>query len=68
MAVHASGQGMQPPSGNVHVVRALRSIKVLELTTESRGVMGLNAGFGALTEERLDATMSEALDHVCSVA
>lgn len=59
---------MEPPTGNVHVLRAPSGVKPLELTPKSGGMISLNAGLGSLEEEAFDTFMVEARDHGQSVS
>jgi hypothetical protein len=61
-------EGMQIPTGNVHIRRRFRAIQKRELRPKPGGTCRLNAGFTAGSEEALDALVSERLDHGRSVA
>ena len=61
-------EGMQIPTGNVHIRRRFCAIQKSELPREPGGMCRLNAGFTARSEEALVALVSERLDHGRSVA
>ena len=61
-------EGMQIPTGNVHIRRRSCATQKSELPTEPGGMCRLNAGFTAGSEEALDAFVPERLDHGRSVA
>ena len=56
-------EGMQIPTGNVHIRRRFCAIQKSELPRQPGGMCRLNAGFTACSEEALDALVSERLDH-----
>ena len=61
-------EGMQIPTGNVHIRRRFCATQKGELPSEPGGMSRLNAGLAAGSGEALDALVSERLDHRRTVA
>jgi hypothetical protein len=68
MTPKITGQFVQIPSWQIHVCRRLRKIEHLEEVRKPHGMNGENSSFASCPEKSLDTSMTEALDHLVSVA
>ena len=64
VAPKLSRQGMQLPSGSVHVARPLGIVEGKQLQAQLGGVLRLNPRLRPGSEKLLYAPMSEALNHI----
>jgi hypothetical protein len=67
MAFQFAMQGMQLPSGRVHISCRPGIVQREQLFAKPFGMAGLDFGFRSRPEEQFDSLVTKAFDHLCSV-